>query len=50
MYNEPPFFDAVFSIFSALMKDKMKSRVSFVTALSANGNALRYEAIDPAAG
>lgn len=42
MYNEPPFFDAVFSIFSALMKDKMKSRVK----LHGKNMANVYDAVD----
>ena len=27
MYNEPPFFDLIFSVLSSFMKDKTKSRV-----------------------
>ena len=27
MYNEPPFFDLIFSVLSFFMKDKTKSRV-----------------------
>lgn len=42
MYNEPPFFDAVFSILKTFMKDKMKSRIK----LHGKNMANVYEVID----
>lgn len=42
MYNEPPFFDAVFAILKSFMKEKMKSRIK----LHGKNMANVYERVD----